>query len=117
MSISIDEAERQGVTMTVTVEHPAGGWTIPVSAKQVAAYLQDKEAFAASHFGLSRAEYQLWLEWGGSVRCAGYTQKNTRCKNVVATPMQLSPQQWRALQGEYCAVHGGPGHGEISHKR
>jgi len=84
-------------------------------AEGVANYLNQPH-FDATHFGLSPAEYDLWFEQGGAVTCSGYTKGKTPCKNVVASPTQLSPQQWLHLQGEYCVVHGGPNRDKVLEK-
>lgn len=105
---TIKEAVKNGIQLSVSLAQPGGSLTLPITDNDVPSYIADKESFAARYFGLTLEEYQIWIEWDGAVRCGGYTAKKKRCRNVVATPMQLSPKAWLNLQGEYCVHHGGP---------
>jgi|GEM_PF-1695459 len=104
---TVEAAARAGISFTVNVKTPSGVKTVPLPLDGIAGYINNV-AFDASHFGLSEADYNKWIEQGGATICSSITKSKKPCKNVVASPVQLSPKEWLSLQGEYCVVHGGP---------
>lgn len=105
---TIDEAAKAGISFSANIPTPSGSQTVLLSLEEVAKYINSPPTFTASNFGLSETDYNTWFEQGGAVTCSSLTKNKKPCKNVVASPEQLSPKEWLSLQGEYCVVHGGP---------
>lgn len=105
--------EARGVSMLVTVDASGGGHTFPLKAKDVPLFLEDRDAWTAKAWGVTKDIFQQWKHEGGFVRCAGDTKAGRRCKNPVmgaAVPEQLGaavdPPVFAELLGGYCHLHG-----------
>lgn len=68
----------------------------------------DKEALAAERFGLTKEQYQFWIATDGYVQCSAITASGSRCKNFVSGGSHYEADDWKRMQGECCATHGGP---------
>lgn len=72
---------------------------------EVDQYNADPDAYAASHFGLTKIEYYEWLDTDGSPLCSHRTAGGDRCRNKTGGN-QLVPTSWKALHRKrVCAAH------------
>lgn len=98
-----------GISFVSYVPTPGGSTTISLEPDQVPAFVQDRDAFAAKHFGVTCQQYLDWVATDGAPRCGATTTKGTRCGNFVSGGIQRSIDEWIRLDGDYCTVHGGEG--------
>jgi len=96
-----------GISFVTYVRAPGGSATISLEPDDVFAFVQDRDAFAAKHFGVTRQQYLDWVETDGAPRCGATTKKGTRCQNSVRGGIQRTIEEWVHLDGGYCPVHGG----------
>lgn len=96
-----------GITFLVSVPAPGGSTTFALQSGEVPAFIQDRDTFAASHFGVTRQQYLDWVKTDGAPRCGATTKKGTRCANSVTGGIQRTIGEWVELDGGYCTVHGG----------
>lgn len=96
-----------GIEFFASVRVPGGCKTIFLKPEEVATFLTDPVQATADHMGVTKAEYQRWVDWEGTPQCGANTSKGQRCKNFVSGGSQLSLKRWMAMDGGYCVVHGG----------
>lgn len=96
-----------GISFISYVRAPGGSATISLEPDDVPAFIEDRDSFAARHFGVSRQQYLDWVATDGAPRCGATTKKGTRCQNSVSGGIQRTIEEWVKLDGGYCAVHGG----------
>ena len=96
-----------GISFVSYVSSPGGSTTIGLEPDDVPAFIQDRDTFAAKHFGVTRQQYLDWVATDGAPRCGAVTKRGTRCQNSVRGGIQRTIEEWAKLDGEYCPVHGG----------
>ncbi|MBZ9757844.1 hypothetical protein LB524_21390 [Mesorhizobium sp. ESP6-5] len=69
-----------GISFVSYVRAPGGSTTIVLEPNDVPAFIEDRDSFAAKHFGVSRQQYLDWVETDGAPRCGATTKKGTRCQ-------------------------------------
>ncbi|MDH0614215.1 MULTISPECIES: hypothetical protein [unclassified Agrobacterium] len=106
---TLDTLNNAGIGFWANLRIPGGGRDIVLKPQNVEKYLADKDGFAAEHFGLTKEQYQDWVANDGYVQCSAHTTSGSRCKNHVSGGSHYKPEDWKKMQGEYCATHGGPG--------
>lgn len=98
-----------GIEFSAPLRAPGGATTVILSARQALAYLEDRNHLAASYFGLSDDEYEMWVALDGQAMCGALTLSGAQCRNPLNGRTQLSAMQWKQRHGGLCAVHGGEG--------
>ncbi|MBA8835189.1 hypothetical protein [Rhizobium leguminosarum] len=106
---TVTEIANAGIAFVASVRVPGGGETVVVPSNSITEYVADPQGFAAKHFGVTKEQYQLWIETDGMPQCGATTKNGSRCKNGVSGGSQRSVEEWLRLVGDYCAVHGGEG--------
>ncbi|PVE23662.1 hypothetical protein DC522_14525 [Microvirga sp. KLBC 81] len=102
---TINSAE---IEYVATLTNVYGGEYVSLTEQEVAEYKRDPDGFAAKHFGLTRDEYQEWIECGGEAKCGAKTKAGKLCGNTLKGGSQLSAEEWKARhRSEYCSTHGG----------
>jgi hypothetical protein len=86
---------------------PGGGSTLFFNREEAERYNADPDAYAASHFGLSKIEYLQWVELEGAPLCGQRTKGGDPCRNMTGG-YQLDAAEWQARHRKlYCTSHGG----------
>ncbi|GAB4372235.1 MAG: hypothetical protein Kow00114_33580 [Kiloniellaceae bacterium] len=98
-----------GIHFAATVRAPGGYTTVELEPEQVATFLTDSDQAIADSMGVTKEQYQKWVEWDGAPQCGAKTSKGKRCKNYVSGGIQMTLRRWLEMEGDYCAVHGGEG--------
>jgi hypothetical protein len=96
-----------GISFVSHVRSPGGSTAVVLAPDDVSQFIQDRDTFAAQHFGVSRQQYLDWVETDGAPRCGATTKKGKRCANFVKGGIQRTIEEWVELDGGYCIVHGG----------
>jgi hypothetical protein len=90
----------------VCVARPGGGKTLGIDDDDVERYRRDPDQFAADEFGLTKAEYRLWVALDGMAFCSERTKAARLCRNCIGN--QLGAAEWKALHRQFvCHAHGG----------
>lgn len=105
---TLDAMHAAGITFVANVEIPSGSHTIFLAPEHVDQFITNKNAAAAKHFGVTESDYRDWIDGHGLVQCSATTKAGSRCKNIISGSGFDNPTDWKKMQGEYCAVHGGP---------
>ena len=106
-----------GIEFIAPVQRPGGGTRLNLDPKDIPAYMSDPANFIANSMGVTKTEYETWVETEGTPRCGATTSSGKRCKNVVSGGIQMPIDEWLRLDGGYCAVHGGDGSEEAKLQR
>lgn len=106
---TVTDMSKAGIVFFTNVRAPGGVRELMLSPDEVADFVKDPDFGAAKKFDLTKAEYQEWVERDGYIQCSASTLSGTRCKNIVSGGSFYDADAWKRTQGEYCAVHGGPG--------
>ena len=61
---------------------PGGGNTLYLNDEEADRYNADPDAYAASHFGLSKIEYLQWIDLEGAPLCGHRTKGGDLCRNI-----------------------------------
>ena len=70
-------------------------------------YNADPDAYAASHFRLSKIEYLQWVDLEGAPLCGHRTKGGDLCCNMTSG-YQLRATEWKARHRKlFCTSHGG----------
>ena len=111
LDIKTTEAMRHsGISFAAHISSVGGYENILLdSAQDVAAFLADRDQFAADYYGVTKDVYFEWLRLDGVARCGGTTAEGSRCQNYLSGFGQLPIKEWLKRDGGYCAVHGGEG--------
>jgi hypothetical protein len=89
------------------------GWTnlrASLQPCEAEAFLDDPTSALATHFGVSRGDFVLWLSTWGHVGCeARYGNGNPCTARVAGVPGMLPIEKWKDVKskGGYCKRHGG----------
>lgn len=105
---TLDAMQKAGITFIADVRVPSGSQNITIDPNDVEKFVANKNATAASYFGVAESDYLSWIENDGFVQCSAPTKSGSRCKNLISGGGFDDPLEWKKMQGEYCAVHGGP---------
>ena len=91
----------------VNIAVPGGGNTIFLDREEAGRYNADPDAYAASHFGLSKIEYLQWVDLDGAPLCGHRTKGGDLCRNMTGG-YQLGAAEWQGLHRKlFCTSHGG----------
>lgn len=86
---------------------PGGGNTLYLDNEEAEHYNADPDAFAASHFGLSKIEYLQWVDLDGAPLCGHRTKGGDLCRNMTGG-YQLRALEWKARHRKlFCTSHRG----------
>ena len=97
-----------GIQYIADLVIPWGSQTVELTEQQVSDFQRDPDGVAAAHFGLTRDEYQGWIETKGIALCGGKTKAGKPCSNRLTGGYQLTASEWKARhRAEYCKTHGG----------
>jgi len=77
-----------GISFLSHVPSPGGSTAVVLEPDDVLRFIQDRDAFAAQYFGVTRQQYLDWVETDGAPRCGATTTKGTRCANIVSGGIQ-----------------------------
>lgn len=97
----------RGIYFATDIEAPCGATHVCLSPEDVLRFIEDKTAVSAEMWGVTKYQFIDWLNDGKSARCAAKTKKGHRCKHNVANGIQVEPQVYVQMQGEYCTLHSG----------
>jgi hypothetical protein len=86
---------------------PWGVKTLVIRRDDFVRYQKDPDAFAAEHFGISKADYRAWIAHEGVAYCGARTAAGRACRNVLSGA-QTEAREWKRLhRSYYCKTHGG----------
>jgi hypothetical protein len=89
--------EQDGVCLTVFVPKIDGSQECRITPEQALRMRLDSDGVYGELLGLSREEYSMWVDQGGSVLCSGRTKGGKPCRNTIVGGTLLEPQKWRQL--------------------
>lgn len=106
--------EKSGVLLKVKLVAPephdliVNGKELRLNRDELVKYLEDPEAFAANHFGLSVEQYREWFWTKGVMLCAAKTTKGAQCKHEVLS-QGMPPNVWLNYKEKqrFCTYHEG----------
>lgn len=106
---TIEAMYQAGIRFAGSIRAPWGGETVTITPSDVPAYVSDPDKYAATIHGVSKEVYLQWVESDGMMQCSAKTASGSQCKNHVSGASQRTMEEWLAIRGEFCAVHGGEG--------
>ena len=96
--------KRVGFCIPVPTE--GGQMTVQATPEDLVIFADDPAAFYAKALGVTKPEYEGWIDDQYTAYCAAKTKAGRSCRNMVRGGYQVSAKRWVELQGGYCVVHG-----------
>lgn len=103
----LQQLQALGTEFTVSAPAPYGNTHFTCSPADLLKLLDDKDAFLANCYGVTKSDYLACLANEFTARCIAKTAKGRQCSNSVENGTGLHPKDWVAKQGEYCHIHSG----------
>jgi hypothetical protein len=95
----------------LTVPSPSGLSLVPITSEQFEKYkskiLTDPTFVAASVLGVTKIQFEEWVNNDFSVICSGKTKKGHRCRRVARDGYHVEVKEYVDRQGYKCEIHEG----------
>jgi len=95
------------ISMYISIPAPGGFQPVFIEAEKLEAVLNDRDAFIARHFGVTKDHYLLWIEFIRNPQCMATTRKGRQCRSSYwgAESEFNSPDKFDPNRNYFCHSH------------
>lgn len=81
-----DRLKKAKISMNISIPAPGGWCPVFIEPEELEAVLNDRDAFIAKHFGVTKDHYLRWVEFVLNPQCMAKTRKGRQCRSSYYSP-------------------------------
>ena len=100
-----ETAEEINIDILLTFPHPCGNQKLVIGLDKLKEFQEDKAAFVAKQFGVTKDHYLRWVAYIRDPQCHAVTRQGRQCQNLIDLNGMATPDRFDPEDFYFCTTH------------